>query len=88
MVTVLTSSAVDRGFIGGVMVTMLTSSAVDRTNVPSNQKEQTNQWTKEKNTESQTVVNKLLHRKLKIGQHKLQFTNVQRCIGPDKHILQ
>jgi hypothetical protein len=30
MVTVLTSSAVDRGFIGGVMVTVLTSSAVDR----------------------------------------------------------
>jgi hypothetical protein len=30
MVSVLTSSAVDRGFIGGVMVSVLTSSAVDR----------------------------------------------------------
>jgi hypothetical protein len=30
MVSVLASSAVDRGFIGGVMVSVLASSAVDR----------------------------------------------------------
>ena len=30
MVSVLTSSRVDRGFIGGVMVSVLTSSVVDR----------------------------------------------------------
>ena len=30
MVSVLASSVVDRGFIGGVMVSMLTSSRVDR----------------------------------------------------------
>ena len=30
MVSVLASSAVDRGFIGGVMVRVLASSAVDR----------------------------------------------------------
>ena len=30
MVSVLTSSEVDRGFIGGVMVSVLTSSEVDR----------------------------------------------------------
>ena len=30
MVSMLTSSRVDRGFIGGVMVSMLTSSVVDR----------------------------------------------------------
>ena len=30
MVSVLSSSAVDRGFIGGVMVSVLSSSAVDR----------------------------------------------------------
>ena len=30
MVNVLVSSAVDRGFIGGVMVSVLVSSAVDR----------------------------------------------------------
>ena len=30
MVSVLVSSAVDRGFIGGVMVSVLVSSAVDR----------------------------------------------------------
>ena len=30
MVSMLASSAVDRGFIGGVMVSMLASSAVDR----------------------------------------------------------
>jgi hypothetical protein len=29
MVSVLTSSVVDRGFIGGVMVSVLTSSVVD-----------------------------------------------------------
>jgi hypothetical protein len=30
MVSILSSSAVDRGFIGGVMVSILSSSAVDR----------------------------------------------------------
>jgi hypothetical protein len=30
MVSMLSSSAVDRGFIGGVMVSLLSSSAVDR----------------------------------------------------------